>query len=111
MKFLLLLLVISFPAQVMAGSSQAGGESYFPVEKIMAFSKKVEKSMAENRARVAIVGRVGRPRKDLPEGISFTHIGFAVYSKITTEDGRILPGYAMYNLYQKSDDPDASTLV
>jgi hypothetical protein len=95
----------------MAGSSQAGGESYFTVEEIVAFSKKVEKSMAENRAKVAIVGRVGRPRKDLPDGIIFTHIGFAVYSKITTEDGRSLNGYAMYNLYQTSDDQDASTLV
>ncbi len=106
-----LLLLMICPVQAAAGSSQAGGESYYPVEEIMAFSKKVEKSLAENQARVAIVGRVGRPRKDLPDGISFTHIGFAVYSKITTDDGRTLPGYAMYNLYQKSDDPDASTLV
>ena len=41
----------------------------------------------------------------------YTHAGFALYSEITTQDGRKLPGYAMYNLYQNSDHPDTSALV
>lgn len=93
------------------GSSQAEGEAYFEADKIIAFSKKVEKSLAQNGARVAILARVGRPRNNLPEGISFTHTALAVYSKITTTDGRVLPGYTIYNLYQKAGQLDVSELV
>ncbi len=109
--WILLGLVVILVPSAWAGSSQAGGPVFFPVKDVSAFSKKVEKSLAKHGAKVAIVGRVGRPRKDLPRGIAFTHTGFAVYSKITTVDGRTLPGYAMYNLYQDSDIPDQSTLV
>lgn len=94
-----------------AGSSQAEGEAYFDAETIIGFSKKVEKSLAEKGARVAILARVGRPRKYLPEGINFTHTALAVYSRITTADGRVVPGYAIYNLYQKAGQPDVSELV
>ena len=41
----------------------------------------------------------------------FTHVGFAVYSEITKSDGSKVPGYAIYNLYQKDDRPDVSDLV
>lgn len=94
-----------------AGSSQAEGEIFFEPEKIIKFSKRVEKSMAQEGARVAILARVGRARDSLPEGIKFTHTAIAVYSRITTADGRQLPGYAIYNLYQKADRPDVSELV
>lgn len=95
----------------LAGSSQAGGEVHFNPEEIIKFSKKVEKTLAQKGARVAIIARVGRPRNELPEGISFTHTAIAVYSHITTADGRKLPGYAIYNLYQRAKEPDVSDLV
>jgi hypothetical protein len=41
----------------------------------------------------------------------FTHVAFAVYSEITTTDGRKVPGYSIYNLYQQNDHPDVSELV
>ncbi len=93
MKFFRIILPALFCALMLAsssiaGSSQAEGEAYFDAETIIAFSKKVEKSLAGNGARVAIIARVGRPRKHLPEGIDFSHIALAVYSKITTTDGR-----------------------
>lgn len=47
----------------------------------------------------------------MPKGINYTHTGFAVYSRITAEDGRQIPGYAMYNLYQNDEKPDVSSLV
>jgi hypothetical protein len=75
------------------------------------FAKKVERAMAREGARVALVARVGRPASEMPEGIRYTHVGFAVYSIISTADGRTLPGYAMYNLYQKNGRPDVSELV
>ena len=67
--------------------------------------------MADKGAYVAVLARMGRPRSELPEGMHFTHVAFAVYSEITTNDGRKVPGYAIYNLYQKNEQPDASALV
>lgn len=96
------------PAQA---GSMAGGAPQFPPEQIVAFSKKVEKTLAAKGARVAIVARMGRPASELPEGFHYTHAGFAVYSTVTTSDGRHLSAYAMYNLYQRDDKPDASHLV
>ena len=114
-KYLLLLaavLFLTFPAApVRAGSSQAGGKIHFKPEEIIRFAKKVEKTLAQKGARVAIIARVGRPRNKLPEGISFTHTALAVYSQITTADGRKVPGYAIYNLYQRADKPEVSDLV
>lgn len=94
-----------------ASGSQSGGTMHFKPEEVARFSKKVERTLAEQGAAVAIVARVGRPRDKLPEGMSYTHVGFAVYSQITTTDGRRVPGYAMYNLYQRDKQPEVSDLV
>ncbi len=106
---LLIIFFTCLPAY--AGSSQAGGESYFEAERVIKFAKQFEKSLAQNGARVAIVSRVGRSRDKLPEGINFTHTAIAVYSKITLADGRKVPGYAIYNLYQRNGQPDVSDLI
>lgn len=94
-----------------SASSQAGEEAHFSPEQIISFAKKVEKTMAAKGAYVAILARMGRPRSELPEGMHFTHVAFAVYSEITTSDGRKVPGYAIYNLYQQNDHLDVSDLV
>lgn len=91
--------------------SRGDGEMHFTPEEIARFSKKVEKTLAEKGARVAILARVGRPREKLPEGMGYTHTAFAVYAQITTADGRKIPGYAIYNLYQNKKEPDVSELV
>lgn len=106
--WILLLCVFSLTAQA---GSMAGGEPQFPPEQIIAFSKKVEKTLAAKGARIAIVARMGRPASELPEGFHYTHAGFAVYSEVKTADGRTLPAYAMYNLYQRNDKPDSSYLI
>ena len=111
---LLLAVAVSEPVQAVgfSGDSRQGGEaSQFAPETIIRFSKKVEKALAARGARVAILARMGRPPAQLPDGMHFTHAGFAVYSEITTRDGRKLPGYAVYNLYQNGARPDTSTLV
>ena len=95
----------------LAVSSQADGTRHFPDEQIAAFAKKVEKVAAAKGARVFIVSRVGRPKSELPRGFNYTHTGIAVYSIITTADGRKIPGYTMYNLYQEDEHPDRSHLV
>ena len=83
-------LLLAFP--VYAGGSLAGGEAHFPIDDIIQFSKQVERTLAAKGARVAIIARVGRPPADLPEGMHFTHVSFAVYSQITTKDRRVVPG-------------------
>ncbi|MEM5788990.1 MAG: DUF2145 domain-containing protein [Syntrophobacteraceae bacterium] len=105
------LLVFAQCTSAAEGSSRSGYSRHFNPEEIAAFSKKVEKTLAGKEARVAIVARVGRPRDKLPRGMSYTHVGFAVYSRITAVDGRQIPGYAMYNLYQKPGNSDLSDLV
>ncbi len=94
-----------------SSSSQADEVAHFKPDQIIAFAKKVERTLASKGARVAILARMGRPASELPEGMHFTHVGFAVYSQITTSDGRKIPGYAIYNLYQQDAHPDVSDLV
>ena len=106
-----IILFISPSSSVLAGMSQAGEELHFTPEEIMKFSKKVEKVLANKGARVAIIARVGSSRSNLPEGINFTHTAIAVYSQITTTDKRKVPGYAIYNLYQRENAPNISDLV
>ena len=110
----LFLLICSCSHLAVASGFSRGSEAEqakFKPEQIVRFSKKVEKTMAEKGARVAIIARMGRPASELPEGMHFTHVAFAVYSQITTKDGRGLQGYAIYNLYQQNDNPDISDLV
>lgn len=110
-----LALAWALAAPVQAGSfsssSQAGGAAQFTPDQIVKFAKKVEKTMADKGAYVAVIARMGRPASELPEGMHFTHVAFAVYSEITTADGRKVPGYAIYNLYQLDKKPDVSELV
>lgn len=106
--FAIILSVGYLPARA---GSQAGGETHFPAEQIIRFSKQVERTLAAKGARVAILARVGRPPAQLPEGMHFTHVSFAVYSQITTSDSRKIPGYAVYNLYQSNEKPDTSSLI
>ncbi len=108
---LLAFLVIGANAFAISGS-QAGGEPvFFTPDQIGAFAKQVEMTVAEKGARVFIIGRQGRPAEELPEGIHYTHTAFGVYSRITMEDGSVVPGYAIYNLYQRQSEPDVSDLV
>lgn len=110
-RFVIVLLCALLIAPGAAKASRSGGEVHFQPEQIVKFAKKVEKTMAAKGAHVAVLARVGRPRKDLPEGIGYTHTALAVYSLITTTDGRQLPGYAIYNLYQREKEPNVSDLV
>jgi hypothetical protein len=95
-----------------AGSKPSSdGAPNFEAEEIVRFSKNIERILAEKKVVVAIVGRIGRPQNELPPGIQFTHTAFWVYSRIQTPEGTLVPGYAVYNLYQRSDQPDRSDLI
>lgn len=88
------------PAQAQdSGFSHPGAASYLTAEAAAKFSKQIERDLAAKQARLAIVFRTGRPRKELPEGISYTHGAFWAFTPITLSDGRQISGYAVYNLY------------
>jgi hypothetical protein len=108
--FCLLLGIVATSALAGSRPSLQHEEAHYSSQQIMQFAKQVEREMAQRGARVAIVGRVGMEPEQLPPGIRFTHVGFAVYSRITTKDGTNIPGYAMYNLYQDPKKPSQSSL-
>jgi hypothetical protein len=116
MKRSLSTLAITLAAAVWATTALAASRSAPPQtvlepERVAIFAKRLERELAMRGARVAIVSRVGRPQSELPPGFRYTHTGFAVYSEIATADGRTVPGYAMYNLYQDAEKLDISSLV
>ena len=102
---------LAMAAGFSSASSTTQETTAFKAEEVIAFAKKVERTLAGRGARVAILARMGRPLSEMPPGMHFTHVAFAVYSQIQTADGRQLPGYAIYNLYQYDDHPDKSRLV
>jgi hypothetical protein len=99
------------PAAAQFSNAPTAQAPRYSAEQVIAFSKKVEKELAARGARVAIIARVGRAPEEMPAGMHYTHAGFAVYSDITTADGRHLPGFATFNDYQGDEQPDTSSLV
>jgi hypothetical protein len=90
----------SAPGDGFSGASAAGQTgTYLTGEQAAVFSKDIERDLAAKGARLAIVFRTGRPRSELPDGISYTHGAFWVYSPIELEGGATTTGYAVYNLY------------
>lgn len=114
MKRALLLLIGIATLLAVSASSRAGGRSQegtvLPVEDLARLAKKVETVAAERGAKVFLVARVGRPQSELPDGVEYTHVSFGVYSSITLDDGRRIPGYSIYNLYQDDELPQRSHL-
>ncbi len=106
--FFVAMVTIALPS--FAGSAQ-NTDIQFSIEAVDKFAKEVELFAAKEGTRAFIIGRVGRPEKDLPKGIKFTHTAIAVYSSITLESGETVKGYAIHNLYQKENQLDKSELV
>ena len=104
-----LLAVAGEPAR--AGDSTAKPTVVLPPAQTAALATRVERDLAAKGVQVALVGRLGRPRAEMPEGISYTHVAYWVYSKVRRPDGDEGFGYVAHNLYQDAADPDRSALV
>nr|QQZ51728.1 DUF2145 domain-containing protein [Phenylobacterium glaciei] len=76
------------PARRRPGFFGQRGGAHFTAPEAAAFSKQVERDLAGRGAKLAMVFRTGRPRSQLPEGISYTHGAFWVYRNIKTADGQ-----------------------
>lgn len=93
-----------------AFSSGGGTNPNLDPNDVVTLAKHVERAAAKYGAHVIIVARVGRNPEELPSGIHYTHTGIGVYSLIETDDGKKIPGYAIYNLYQDPVRSDRSYL-
>jgi len=98
-----------------APAAQAGSGaapiSPFPIEASADFAKQIERELAGQGTRIALVFRTGRARSDLPDGIRYTHGAFWIYSQVQTEDGETLSGYSVHNLYHGAEDRRTSHLT
>jgi hypothetical protein len=99
---LALMIGLSGPTTAWAGDesgAEAKAKPRLSAQEMASFAKQIEKTLAKDGARVAIVFRTSRPRTQLPQGVSYTHGAFFVYSGIQTSEGDVTKGYAVYNLY------------
>ena len=110
LRHCLFIAALAAPVPVVAGSS-AAGNPVLPIEQVANFSNRVQQDLASRGASVALVGRVGRDPAQLPDGVTYTHVGIWVYSRITLPDGSWGMGYQVYNLYQQPNDDSRSSLV
>ncbi len=92
-------LALAIPAYSDSGSGAATTATHFTPENAASYSKQIERSLAANNARLAIVFRAGRSRDKLPEGIAYTHGSFWVYQTLQLTDGSQMQGYVSHNLY------------
>ncbi len=103
-------LAVVLPGFAQAGSSEAS-DPVLPRQQVAQFSDRIQQDLAARGAHVAIVARMGRDPASLPDGITYTHVGFWVYSEITKTDGSKSRGYRVYNLYQEADNDARSKLI
>lgn len=102
--------IVPLPAIAQSSTAAPGANTIAPDVRA-GFSKQIERDLAAQGARVAIVFRSGRASEELPDGVNYTHGAIWVYSTINAEDGRSLRGYAVYNLYSGVDgEPKRSYL-
>ncbi|MES2697107.1 MAG: DUF2145 domain-containing protein [Verrucomicrobiota bacterium] len=101
----------AFVTPVHAGSEAAKvGVDKYGDSAIRDFALRVNDQLDARKAHVAILARCGRPRSEMPHGISYTHVAFAVFEAVRGDDGAIFHTYTVYNLYQDSAQEDRSYL-
>jgi hypothetical protein len=97
----LALLLLATPACAAdSGPSAPTAKSHLTPPEAARFAKQVENDLAAKGTHLAIVFRSGKPRKDMPPGIAYTHAAFWIYGDIKGGDGQTYQGYSVYNLYQ-----------
>ena len=75
-------MVALLPTIAPAGSSEAA-HAILPANQVATFSNRVQKDLAAHGAHVAILARMGRDTRALPDGIKYTHVAYWVSSQIT----------------------------
>lgn len=99
------------PVRAGGSADERVGLEKFGEAAVRELALRVNDALDLRKANVAIVARCGRPRSELPKGIRYTHVAFAVFEPLRGSDGEVFYSYAVYNLYQGADGrPDRSYL-
>jgi hypothetical protein len=88
------------PLQAGGSADSRVGVDKFGPEAIESLADRLNDELDARRANVAILARSGRPRSELPRGISYTHVAFAVFEPVRDAKGEVYHTYTVYNLYQ-----------
>ncbi len=94
------------PAHAGASADSRVGVEKFGEAPVRELALRVNDELDARKVNVAILARAGRPRAELPKGISYTHVAFAVFEPVRGADGEVFHTYAVYNLYQGADGRD-----
>lgn len=112
-RLLFSLLILAVNNAILAdsySSAISAAADTFSQAQLYVLVKQVESSLTEHRVQVAIIARAGSRLDALPEGLHFTHVGFAM--AVNGAPNREIAGnsYITYNLYQRDDQPSLSAL-
>lgn len=88
------------PVHAGGSADERFGIDKFGPEAIRQFALKVNDELDRRKVNLAIIARCGRPRSELPRGISYTHVAFVVFEPVRGADGSVYYTYVTYNLYQ-----------
>ena len=88
------------PVHAGGSADERFGIEKFGAEPIRQFALKVNDALDRRKVNLAIIARCGRPRSELPRGISYTHVAFVVFEPGRGADGSVYYTYVTYNLYQ-----------
>ncbi len=87
-------------AQAGSNSEEMVGVDRYGAAPIQELALRLNDELDARKVNVAIVARAGRPRSQLPDGVSYTHVAFIVFEPVVGADGTPFHTYAVYNLYQ-----------
>lgn len=94
------------PAEAGSSSSSKAGIEKFGETVVRQFALKVNDTLESKKVNLAIIARSGRPRSELPAGVSYTHVAIVVFEPVKASDGTIGHTYTVYNLYQGDQGRD-----
>ena len=94
------------PAYAGSGAGSKVGVEKFGEDRIRDFALEVNDELDQRKVNLAIIARAGRPRTEMPKGISYTHVAVAVFEPVKAPDGAVSHTYTVYNLYQGAGDQD-----
>lgn len=96
------------PPAARAGSGGTGtdGLAKYGAAAIRDFTLRLNDELDRRSVAVALLARAGRSRAELPPGIAYTHVAFAVFEPVRTPAGTVGHTYAVYNLYQGAGGRD-----
>lgn len=103
---LCLALLMPLGARAGSGGANLDGVAKYGEPAIRDFTLRLNDELDRRSVTVALLARAGRARSELPPGIAYTHVAFAVFEAVRTPAGTVGHTYTVYNLYQGAGGRD-----